>query len=155
MSVSSEKSKYYWQEWFLSLKGNEYFCEVDEEYILDKFNLTGLNSDVPYYSQAYDWITDSLDDDTLDDDVREEVENNARHLFGLIHARYILTTRGINKMVEKFKYAEFGKCPRVLCGNQSTLPVGLTDVPGVKPVKLYCPKCEDLYSPVKYTLLKC
>lgn len=49
-----------WISWFLGTKGNEYFCEVDEEYILDRFNLTGLNSEVHHYAQAMDLITDSL-----------------------------------------------------------------------------------------------
>jgi len=50
----------YWIDWFLNTKGNEYFCEVDEDYILDRFNLTGLNSEVQHYSQALDLITDNL-----------------------------------------------------------------------------------------------
>lgn len=49
-----------WIAWFLSTKGNEYFCEIDEEYITDRFNLTGLNADVQYYAQALDLITDNL-----------------------------------------------------------------------------------------------
>lgn len=56
----SEYSKY-WIDWFLDSKGNEYFCEVDEEYILDRFNLTGLNLEVQqYYLEALDMITDNL-----------------------------------------------------------------------------------------------
>ncbi|RUS13546.1 casein kinase II regulatory subunit-domain-containing protein, partial [Jimgerdemannia flammicorona] len=50
----------YWIDWFLNTKGNEYFCEVDEEYILDRFNLTGLNTEVQHYTQALDLITDNL-----------------------------------------------------------------------------------------------
>lgn len=49
-----------WISWFLSSKGNEYFCEVEDDYILDRFNLTGLNTEVQNYTQALDLITDNL-----------------------------------------------------------------------------------------------
>lgn len=49
-----------WISWFLSSKGNEYFCEVEEDYIVDRFNLTGLNTEVQNYNQALELITDSL-----------------------------------------------------------------------------------------------
>ena len=49
-----------WIFWFLSSKGNEYFCEVEEDFILDRFNLTGLNNEVSNYAQALDLITDNL-----------------------------------------------------------------------------------------------
>jgi len=135
-----------WISWFLSSKGNEYFCEVEEDYILDRFNLTGLNTEVQNYAQALDLITDNLEDD-LEDEIRGVVEVSARLLYGLIHQRWIVTSRGLAKMLEKYKKADFGRCPRVLCNSQPLLPCGLTDLPYEKPVKLYCPRCEDLYSP--------
>ena len=145
-SSASEDSGGSWVEWFQSLRGNELFCMVDEDYILDRFNLTGLNAEVQHYALAYELITDSLTTD-LDPDMWEIVEKSARHLYGLIHARFVLTSKGLSKMAEKMKRAEVGRCPRVLCQNQSVLPIGVTDVPGSKGVKLYCPKCEDIYTP--------
>ncbi len=124
---------------------------MDEDYILDRFNLTGLNYEVPHCQQAYELITDSLNTEDYEEEFEsalwDEIEAAARHLYGLIHARFILSQKGLAKMAEKFKKAEFGRCPRVLCQNQPVLPVGLIDTPGVKGLKLYCPHCEDVYTP--------
>ncbi|PCH42537.1 hypothetical protein WOLCODRAFT_132429 [Wolfiporia cocos MD-104 SS10] len=136
-----------WISWFLSSKGNEYFCEVEEDYILDRFNLTGLNTEVQHYAQALDLITDNLEDDEIQEEYRGTLDVQARLLYGLIHARWIATARGLAKMLEKYKRADFGRCPRVLCQSQPLLPVGLTDIPYEKSVKLYCGRCEDIYSP--------
>ncbi|KEF52718.1 casein kinase II subunit beta [Exophiala aquamarina CBS 119918] len=132
--------------YFISSRGNEYFCEIDEEYITDRFNLTGLNTEVHYYQHALDLITDVFDLD-CEDDMRETIEKSARHLYGLVHARYIVTTRGLAKMVDKFKKSDFGRCPRVLCDSHPLLPFGPSDNPGLKSVKLFCAKCEDIYNP--------
>ena len=34
-----------------------------------------------------------------------------------------------------------------MCNSHPLLPMGLSDVPNLKPVKLYCAKCEDIYNP--------
>lgn len=85
---------------FISSRGNEYFCEIDEDYLTDRFNLTGLNTEVQYYQYALDLVTDVFDLD-CDDEMRETIEKSARHLYGLVHARYIVTTRGLAKMVRE------------------------------------------------------
>lgn len=146
LSSASSYATSTWISWFLSSKGNEYFCEVDEDYILDRFNLTGLNAEVQHYSQALDLVTDALEDE-LDQETRDHIEAQGRLLYGLVHARYIITSRGLNKMMEKYKRSDFGRCPRVLCYSQPLLPLGLSDLPFQKAVKLYCPRCEDIYSP--------
>lgn len=55
-----------WITWFLSTKGNEYFVEIDDDYLMDRFNLTGLNGElVKDYSRALDMILDNLGESTV------------------------------------------------------------------------------------------
>ncbi|GJY07558.1 casein kinase II subunit beta-1-like protein [Tanacetum coccineum] len=90
-----------WISWFCSLRGNEFFCEVDENYIQDDFNLCGLSSQVPYYDYALDLILDveSSHGDVFSEEQNEIIESAAEMLYGLIHVRYILTTKGLGVMV--------------------------------------------------------
>ncbi|KAK5783353.1 hypothetical protein F383_05223 [Gossypium arboreum] len=138
-----------WISWFCNLRGNEFFCEVDDDYIQDDFNLCGLSSQVPYYDYALDLILDveSSHGDMFTEEQNELVESAAEMLYGLIHVRYILTSKGMSAMLEKYKNYDFGRCPRAFCCGQHCLPVGQSDIPRSSTVKIYCPKCEDTYYP--------
>jgi casein kinase II subunit beta len=94
-----------WISWFCSIRGNEFFCEVEEDYIHDEFNLTGLSAEVPYFDYALDTIldVDSPNADMLTDEQQETVDAAAELLYGLIHARYILSSKGLHAMVSKIE----------------------------------------------------
>ena len=104
---------------------------------------------MPYYEYALDLILDveSSNDDKLTEEQHEMVQSAAEMLYGLIHARFILTARGLAAMQEKWRNVEFGRCPRVMCAGQHCLPVGQSDVPRQSTVKVFCPKCEDIFFP--------
>jgi casein kinase II subunit beta len=85
--------------------------------------------------------------DSLNDEQQEVVETAAEVLYGLIHARYILTSRGMARMYEKYQEQCFGRCPRVSCQGQSCLPIGLSDQQRNYPVNIYCPRCQEVYYP--------
>ncbi|KAL1354439.1 putative casein kinase II subunit beta-4 isoform X1 [Arachis duranensis] len=149
VSASDDGEDTSWIAWFCSLRGNEFFCEVDDDYIQDDFNLCGLSSQVPYYDYALDLIldVDSSHGDIFTEEQNELIESAAEMLYGLIHARYILTGRGMAAMLDKYKNYDFGRCPRVYCSGQPCLPVGQSDIPRSSTVKIYCPRCEDIYYP--------
>ena len=146
MSSSEEDS---WISWFCCLKGNEFFCEVDVDYIKDSFNLTGLKELIHNYKQALNIILDIETEDAIEDSQNnfEIINETAEMLYGLLHARYITTNHGLRDMLEKHKLGDFGHCPRVFCENQLMLPIGLSDSPGEALVKVYCPKCNNVYTP--------
>ncbi|BGP18146.1 hypothetical protein JCM10213_007752 [Rhodosporidiobolus nylandii] len=149
-SPSTETDTLTWINWFCSLPGHEYFCEVAEDFIEDDFNLTGLAGVVPFYKEAMEMI---LDVEPEEDDEAHRVpdvslvESSAELLYGLIHQRYILTRQGLQQMYAKYDANHFGTCPRVYCSQAKLVPCGRSDLPGVDTVKLFCPSCLDMYVP--------
>ncbi|TBU63943.1 casein kinase II regulatory subunit-domain-containing protein [Dichomitus squalens] len=147
-SSSTPTSTLTWISWFCSLPGHEYFSEVAEDFIEDDFNLTGLNAMVPFWKEAMEMVLDmEPDEDTSKIPDVSIVEASAELLYGLCHQRYILTRAGLQAMVDKYEAGVFGSCPRVYCNGCNVVPCGRSDLPGLDTVKLFCPNCNDIYTP--------
>ena len=91
--------------------------------------------------------TESPDSEDLNDQNFLEIYQSAMDLYGLIHARFILSPRGLAMMKEKYALSAFGYCPRVLCERQNVLPIGVSEELSTSRVKVYCPRCQDVYTP--------
>ena len=87
-----------------------YFCEVDEDFIVDSFNLYGINGEFHLYKQALNLILNKSNGDTANCKVwvvmfivveleSSEIKATAEALYGMIHSRFIVTVAGIEAMV--------------------------------------------------------
>lgn len=145
-----DEEEYEIESWileFLSAFGNDIFAEVSEDFIEDDFNLTGLSALVPHYHEALEMILDLEPEYPISLPNVALIEKSAELLYGLIHARFIISRHGLNIMAQKYNQGSFGVCPRVLCKGTKLLPTGLHDLPGNEKVRLYCPCCSDIYHP--------
>ena len=107
-----------WIGWYCGLKGNELLLEVDEDYIADTFNLYGLKSRFTWYDCALDQILscEAPDEDDIENPQFHEIYQDAAMLYGLIHARFLITPRGLGMAAQKYRNGDWGYCPRVMCG---------------------------------------
>jgi hypothetical protein len=99
MSLSPSNPSY--PSRFCKLKGHEMFCEVERSYIEDGFNLYGLRACVSNFSDCLDLILDRIGPDDSDD---SHLTQSACTLYGLIHARYIITAHGLDAMYNKVSF---------------------------------------------------
>lgn len=137
---------------FCALKGNEFFCRVSDDFILDQFNATGLRERVLLYEKATDRILSCNLNNISNEsqNIRSDdaiIERYARQLYGLWHARYVLSSQGLDDIREKYEMGTYGVCPRWRCNNARMLPLAITDIQEKSGVKLYCPACCEVFEP--------
>merc|ERR1712154_585532 len=84
----------------------------------------------------------------LSDEQHQIIESAAQVLYGLIHARFILTARGMSAMLEKYSTYTYGICPNAECEaiKQAVLPIG-SDRCRQASAKVFCPRCNEIYHP--------
>jgi casein kinase II subunit beta len=128
-------------DWVLDFTArHDWLCIVDDEYVNDNFNLYGLSSQVDDYHNALRVVRGQYAEAPT-----SILRKRAQIVYGLMHARYILTFRGAREMQPKYERQIFGTCPRIACNNQPLLPIGLDPTPGKAHVKGFCPCCQDVY----------
>ena len=82
-----------WISWFCNLEDHQFYCKVDKDYIQDQFNLYGLKRLFNNYNEALNMILDpeSPEEDDHNDPKFMSIYQEAMDLYGLIHARFIVT----------------------------------------------------------------
>ncbi|CAD8060546.1 unnamed protein product [Paramecium sonneborni] len=152
----SEESQYSehpggWIEWFCAHEDHQFLCEVDDDFIRDPFNQIGIKGKFNFFIEAISMILQptSPEDQDLEDERFLEVYQEASDIYGLLHARFIFTSKGSAIMRERFLQGKFGHCPRIYCEKQNVIPIGLCEDLKTARIKVFCPRCEEVYMPKK------
>ena len=84
------------------MEGHEFLVEIDDEFFKDSFNMYGLQTVIPKekfkISMKMILSPNAPNEEDLNDEHFLELNQDASDLYGLIHARYIHTPRGIAKV---------------------------------------------------------
>lgn len=136
-----------WIIQFCAKPANNWYCVIEWAYASDVFNSYGLDKYIPNFEMAREMICDRhsrawrhlTDEDIL------VLHEQAKQLYGLIHARWICTIPGQHLMRRKIIKRRFGLCPRFYCNEMPLMPVGLSPHPNRHSAKLFCSRCNDIY----------
>lgn len=125
---------------FLSTPEGRFFVAIDHEFLSNRFNHYGLTEQFDDYDRVYEYVTKEM----IDFDEDSPLYRAAVRLYGLVHARFILTRPGFKKMASKYSRDIHLPCPRVNCKKSHCLPYGESEVEDI-PTRIYCPNCTDVY----------
>lgn len=128
-----------WKEQFLSKQENKGLLNIPEAYLKDKFNIIGINKYIENVEKCHEVIVDASNS-------RKPADESTLYL--LIHQRYALTTAGLERMFKRVLKAYYGHCRRLGCEEIPFIPMGLSNIPRVSSVKLFCYNCKNVYDPV-------
>ena len=97
-----------WIQKFLGRPSSFVFVDVNPDFLIELLNDADLKLKVEDFEEAKKLILTNNASD-------ENIEQQAEILYGLIHAKYINTIEGMEKMLIKQKNKIFPHCPRVFC----------------------------------------
>lgn len=137
-SDTDEESEDTWISNFLKKTENIGLLPIQESFLQDKFNLVGLLKNIPNLSRCFDTIRNISS---------SKYSNEDAVLYYLLHQRYILSTNGMAKMLERITKKYYGECRRMGCEDYPLIPLGLSNNPAISSVKLYCHNCNNVFDP--------
>jgi casein kinase II subunit beta len=131
---------------FVDTSASSWLVEIDDYYLESSVSYQDLSRKVSHYPRAADIVKGRrLDVSGISKDYVTKLGSATAKLYGLLHARFLLTGEGVDKLSQKVAAGIYGVCPRVACGDANLLPMGLTGEPGIATVKRWCLKCHDIY----------
>jgi casein kinase II subunit beta len=135
-----------WVDWFTATNIGRYFAKIDASYLNDLFNFYGLRGKIPDYKYALERIRGNYTiSGTRPDGFPQSIDDSAIRLYGLLHARFLLTRTALDQMRDKYSRNIFPCCPRYSCKSVTCLPYGTSDELDESVLRLYCPKCNEVY----------
>lgn len=117
---------------------------IDDQYLYDNFNFFGIDIHVNGYKSIVNYLRGQFCE-FPPSMTQNELNKETEKLYSLLHSRYIMTSTGCKKILQKYESGVYGECPRVGCNQQHLLPIGITCVYGDQSVKTYCPCCKEIY----------
>ena len=124
-----------------------WLLNIPEDYIVDKFNVYGLQDDFSFLNICCDIICGKPNLNCVPQKDIAEIREQLPRVYGMIHARFILSPPGLSALKDKYDCVQYGTCPRLNCQNESLLPIGLSSQMNVSKVKVFCPCCREIFVP--------
>lgn len=135
-----------WRTWLLTQDIGRYFVEIDDSFLSDPFNWYGLPQKVAHFHLALELIRSRyIEPSAYPVDWPATLNDHAATLYGVLHARYLMTREGRVRMRQKYEICDFERCPRTLCRGIKCIPMGICDSVGKAGMKLFCPNCHEMY----------
>jgi casein kinase II subunit beta len=136
-----------WVSWFLQTPRGSIFVQIDAGYLSANYNLYGLRQKIPNFKYSLDLVRGAyLARESRPLEWPSDIDDYGVCLYGLLHARYLLTAAGQERMRQKYAGGEYPRCPRMLCRGRVCLPYGQSDDMAASGVQLFCPNCQDVYA---------
>jgi casein kinase II subunit beta len=139
-----------WVDWFINVDPRgKYFVRIDNAYIRDVFNMYGFRNRIGgrSFKMALETMRGAYTEPrNRPRDWPEDADELAVRLYGLLHARYLLTKAGCQQMHDKYMNDDFSPCPRTFCKGIRCLPCGVSENQEGSPLLMYCPRCKEIYA---------